>query len=132
MNSPTRILAGALVAATILAVGACSSDEVTGPQSGSLEVLLTMQGSDLDANGGTLLLNGEIVGSLQLDVRRSVDDLEAGVYVIMVTGISPNCSVLGLNERNVTIRAGQLASEEFRFLCESTVGKDPDDGGVLD
>ncbi|MBT8461621.1 MAG: hypothetical protein KJO44_03790 [Gemmatimonadetes bacterium] len=131
MTRPTQILAGALLALTFLAVGACGSDEATGPQSGSLEVLLTMQGSDRDPNGGTLLLDGEVVGTVQVDVRRSVENLEAGIYVIMVTGISPNCLPLGLNERNVTIRAGQLASEEFSFLCEAIGGKDPG-GGEID
>jgi len=58
----------------------------------------------------------------------SLDDVEPGIHILSVTGINPNCSILRVNERNVTVRTGQSASEEFRFLCESTGGKDPGGG----
>jgi len=130
MRRQARFVAGGLIAAAVLVSGACGSEEPTGPEVGSLDVLLTMEGTDQDPNGGSLVINGEVVGTLAVDVRLSLDDVEAGIHILSVTGINPNCSILGVNERNVTVRAGQLASEEFRFLCESTGGKDP--GGGVD
>lgn len=127
MARVARFISGGLVVGAMLTIGACGNDEVAGPDVGRLEVLLTMEGSDRDLNGGTLLLNGEAVGSIQVDVRLILPEVEAGIHVIMVTDIAPNCTPVGVNERNVTVRAGQLAEEEFRFLCESTGGKEPGD-----
>jgi len=129
MGRPVRFLAGGLVAVAVLATGACGGDDPTGPETGSLEVLLTMAGTDLDPNGGTLILNDEVIGPLIRDVRFRMDGVEVGIHVIEVSGIQANCTTLGANERNVTVRAGQRAEEQFSFLCESTGGKDPGEGG---
>jgi len=128
MGRLVRFLTGALVAVAVLATGACGSDDPTGPETGALDVLLTMEGTDLDPNGGTLIFNDEVIGSLIRDVSFRMDGVEAGIHVIEVTGIQANCTSLGSNERNVTVRAGQRAEEQFSFLCESTGGKDPGDG----
>ena len=129
MGRLARFLAGVLFAVATLATGACGSDDPTGPETGSLEVLLTMEGTDLDPNGGTLIFNDEVVGTLVRDVRFRMESVEVGIHVIEVTGIQANCTSLGTNERNVTVRAGQRAEEQFSFVCESTGGKDPGDGG---
>ena len=129
MSRLAQFLAGGLVAVAVAATGACGSDEASGPQTGSLEALLTMEGTDQDTNGGTLLFNGDVVGSIVLNVRFRLDDVETGIHVLKVTGIATNCVPLGQSERNVTVRAGDRAQEEFKYLCESTGGKDPGDGG---
>lgn len=131
MGRLERLVAGGVLAVAVLATGACGSDDdPTGPETGSLDVLLTMEGTDLDPNGGTLIFNDEAVGSLIADVRFRMEDVEVGIHVIEVTGIQANCTSLGTNERNVTVRAGVRAEERFSFLCESTGGKDPGGGGV--
>ena len=130
MDRLQRLVAGGVLAVTVLATGACGSDDPTGPETGSLDVLLTMEGTDLDPNGGTLIFNEEVIGSLITDVRFRMEGVEVGIHVIEVTGIQPNCTSLGTNERNVTVRAGQRAEEQFSFLCESTGGKDPGGGGL--
>ena len=130
MGRLERFLAGGVLAVAVLATGACGSDEPTGPETGSLDVLLTMEGTDLDSNGGTLIFNGEVAGSLIPGVRFRMEGVEAGIHVIEVTGIQANCTSMGTNERNVTVRAGQRAEEQFSFLCESTGGKDPGNGGA--
>ncbi|MDP2470457.1 MAG: hypothetical protein Q8W45_04370 [Candidatus Palauibacterales bacterium] len=130
MNATRRTLAGFLFAATTLVAGGCSDDASTGPQVGTLEVNLIMDGTDRDTNGGTLIFDGEVVGPLVANVRTTIDSVEPGIYVISVTGIESNCSLVGDNPRNVTVRAGQVSTEEFRYLCESTGGKDPGDPAV--
>lgn len=130
MGRLERLVAGGLLAVAVLATGACGSDDPTGPETGSLDVLLTMEGTDLDPNGGTLIFNDEAVGSLIANVRFRMEGVEVGIHVLEVTGIQANCTSLGNNERNVTVRAGQRAEEQFSFLCESTGGKDPGGGGV--
>lgn len=128
MKNGARILAGGLLVAILGGLSACSDDEIAGVEMGSLAVNLTMTGADVDSNGGTLLLDGELIGPLFVSVELNIDEIEAGVYVIEVTGIAPNCAILGDNPRNVRIRAGQVSEEDFDFLCESTTGKDPGDG----
>lgn len=129
MGRLVRFLAGGLVAVAVLATGACGSDDPTGPETGALDVLLTMEGADLDPNGGTLIFNDEVVGSLTRGVRFRMEGVEVGIHVVEVTGIQANCAGLGTSERNVTVRAGERAEVQFSFLCESTGGKDPGDGG---
>ena len=128
MKNWARILAGGLLVVVLGGLSACSNDEVVGVEIGSLEVILGMSGADLDTNGGTLLLDADVVGILAVNVKLSIDEIEAGVYVIEVIGIAPNCTILGVNPRNVRIRAGQTTVEDFDVLCESTGGKDPGDG----
>ena len=130
MRIRTGIIASALVALAGLGTG-CGSDEPAGPSTGTLEALLTMEGADQDTNGGTLYLNGVSLGSLSLNVRKT-EQVEAGIHVIMVGGISANCTPLGTNERNVTIRAGQTSAVEFKFLCESIGGTDPGGGDPVE
>ena len=130
MGRVARILAGGLLAVAVLTTGACGSDDPAGPDTGSLDVLLTMEGTDQDPNGGTLIFNGEVAGSLITDVRFRMEGVEAGIHVIAVTGIQANCASVGGTERNVTVRAGERAEETFSFLCESTGGKDPGGGGA--
>jgi hypothetical protein len=128
MARVARFLAGGLLAVAVLATGACGSDDPTGPQTGSIEVLLTMEGADLDVDGGTLMLDGEVAGVLVNNVGFLVEGVSAGIHLLEVTGIADNCSIAGANERNVTVVAGQRADEQFSFLCESTEGKEPGDG----
>ncbi len=128
MNNWARILAGALLVVVLGGLSACSNDDVVGVEIGTLEVVLGMSGADLDTNGGTLLLDDDVVGILAVNVSLSIDEIEVGVYVIEVIGVAPNCTILGVNPRNVRIRAGQTSVEDFDFLCESTGGKDPGDG----
>jgi hypothetical protein len=125
MSALTRFLAGVLAGIAVLGVSACGSDDPSGPQTGSLEVLLTMDGPDQDSNGGTLYLNDEAMGAIVTNVRKTLTELETGIHVIRIAGINPNCQSQVPNERNVTIRAGQVAEASYRFLCESTGGKDP-------
>ncbi len=127
MNKAVRTLAVAFLAALVVAAGGCSDDGPAGPEMGVLEVNLSMAGLDIDANGGTFLIDGNAVGPLFVDVTLSVDEIEVGVYVIEVTGIADNCVLLGQNPRNVRIRSDETAVEDFAYTCESTGGKG--DGG---
>ena len=129
MGRLARFVAGGLVAVAAVATGACGSDDPAGPQTGSIEVILSLEGADLDADGGTLLLDGEVAGALFNNVEFLVEGVAAGIHLLEVTGIAENCSIVGANARNVNLRAGQLAEEQFSFLCESTEGKEPGDGG---
>jgi hypothetical protein len=124
MIKRTGVLAASLCVAAAFALAGCGGDEATGPSTGTLEVLLTMEGADQDSNGGILYLDGESLGTLSVDVRKT-ERLENGIYVLRVAGINANCTPTLGEERNITIRGGQTSSVEFSYLCESTEVKDP-------
>ena len=127
MKNVARSLAVACLAGAVVLLGGCSDDGPSGPQMGTLEINLSMSGSDIDSNGGIFLIDGTTVGPLFVDVTLSLEEIETGVYVIEVTGIAPNCSLLGQNPRNVRVRSGEVSVEDFAYVCESTGGKDDGD-----
>ena len=125
----SRLLLTGVIIAGAMAFTGCSDDEPLGATTGTLEVLLLFDGTDIDSDGGLLFLDGSAVGSLTEDIEMSVDELAEGVYVLEVRGITENCGSIGSNPRNVRIRAGEVATEQFRFLCEAVSEKDPGDDG---
>ena len=116
MNGMLRRVAGVTLIAAVALIAGCSDDSPTDPTTGSLELLLLMDGTDIDPNGGLLLIDGESMGTIAEDIEVSIEDLEVGVYVVEVRGIDANCEILGNNPRNVRIRGGITVSEEFLFL----------------
>jgi hypothetical protein len=128
MRGLARALTGAVLAGSLGMLSGCSNDEIAGVQTGEIEVVLGMEGADVDSDGGLLLLDGENQGQLSVNVRRILESLEEGIYVIEVTGIAQNCTVAGENPRNVRVRAGQTTHEAFNYTCEAVGPKDPDDG----
>ena len=130
MKGLRRIAVGGLLAGTLALVVGCSEDEISGPVTGELEVLLSLEGTDVDPNGGQFLIDGEVVSPIAEDIEITLRELDAGVYVIQVTGIAENCVIAGSNPRNVRVRAGTTVSEEFKYICESVGGKDTGDEPV--
>jgi hypothetical protein len=124
MIKRTGVLAAGVCAAAAFALAGCGGDDTVGVTTGTLEVLLTMEGADQDPNGGILYLDGESLGALSVNLRKT-EEVENGIHVVRVAGINANCTPLLSAERNVTIRSGQSASVEFSYLCESTEVKDP-------
>ena len=129
MMKRTGVFAAGLCAAAAFALAGCGSDETVGVSTGTLEVLLTMEGADQDPNGGILFLDGESLGALSVNLRKT-EEVENGIHVVRVAGINSNCTPLLGAERNVTVRSGQVARIEFSYLCESTDVKDPGGGSV--
>ena len=97
MSGLTRLLAGVLAGIVVLGASACGSDDPSGPETGSLEVLLTMEGPDQDANGGTLYLNDQAQGVIVADVRRTLTELETGIHVIRVSGIDRSTVIMKIS-----------------------------------
>ena len=121
MRNLLRLATGGVLATTLLFAG-CSDDGPTEPTTGVLEVLLLMDGTDIDPNGGDVFIDGVEVAAIAEDIQISIEDLEIGVYVLEVRGIDANCAIVGSNPRNVRVRGGTTVSEEFSFLCEATGG----------
>lgn len=85
---------------------------------GTLEVSTETSGSDMDSDGNTVTLDGEEDTAIESSGTISVSDLSEGEYVVGLTGVSDNCSVVGENPRTVTITAEETTSTTFSVSCE--------------
>jgi hypothetical protein len=101
-----------------LALGCSGSDPVQPPQLQSLTVSVTTSGVDVDPDGYSLA-----VGVRQSTVSSTgsvmFGDLPPGEYTVTVSGVAPNCAVVGGGTRSVTVGAAPGSQTAFEVVCES-------------
>jgi hypothetical protein len=110
----------ALVFCLAILTGSCG-EEVTGLGNGSLEVMLTITGTDVDPNGGLVSCDGEEGRMLVPDVPVTFLQLPEGDHVLWLSGLTANCSATQ-NPRAVSVAFGQTAETTFAVTC---AGPDP-------
>ncbi|HKU61534.1 MAG TPA: hypothetical protein VJQ44_09990 [Gemmatimonadales bacterium] len=136
----------ALALAASAALG-CSdgAEPPPGPSTGAVAITTATSGSDPDADGYMVFLDGAEVRAIGAAGTTTLTELSAETHVIGLTGIAANCAVQGGNPRGVIIGAGDTASETFAVACAgippaagdidvtiATTGPAPDpDGYVL-
>ena len=116
-----------------------------GPSTGAVEVTTATSGTDPDADGYMVFLDGVEVQAIASAATTTLEDLSAETHVVGLTGIAANCTVEGGNPRGVVVGPGDTASASFTVTCAgippaagdidvtvSTSGAAPDpDGYVL-
>jgi hypothetical protein len=111
-------LAAAAGATSILplVLYSCGDVPTVPPEPARLEVVSNTTGLP-QLGGYTVTLNGEL--SRQLDNNGSVmyTDLEAGEYVLELSGLTPDCLVLGKNPRVLILAAGRTSETLFQVRC---------------
>jgi hypothetical protein len=90
-----------------------------GTQTGDLEVSAATSGSDQDADGYTVTVDGAGSRSISPNGTAAFPDLDAGDYTVELTGVANNCSVDGANPRTVSVDPGNNASATFSVRCEA-------------
>src|SRR6266850_1007182 len=84
---------------------------------GSLTVMASTTGSNLDPDGYTVSVDGG-ASSQPIPTNGSVTFTgPAGDHSIQLTGVAANCSVSGANPRTVNVPAGGTASTTFDVSC---------------
>jgi hypothetical protein len=126
-DTPRLRWLGGLVALLLpLAAVACGDDNNgTGPPpptTGSLEVSAVTAGSDLDADGYTVSVDGGAAQAIGVNGTITVASLSAGDHTVELGGVAANCTVTGSNPRTVTVVAGSTASTTFNVTCSALVG----------
>ncbi|HSG82068.1 MAG TPA: Vps62-related protein [Gemmatimonadota bacterium] len=111
----------AVIATFLVLVTSSCEDEVTAPDTGAIEVWLTMSGVELDPDGGSISCDGEMGRMLVPDVPVSFLELPQGNHHLWLSGLTGNCTALN-NPRTVSVSAGQTVEEMFAVVCE---GPDP-------
>ncbi|MFL5534663.1 MAG: CARDB domain-containing protein [Gemmatimonadales bacterium] len=112
-----------------------------GPDPGTLTVAAATTGLEPDPDGYGVTIDGGASQPLGINAAITLPNIPASSHQIELIGVALNCTVSGINPRNVTIAAGKTASVAFTVTCSApspdagslevttvTTGSDPDDG----
>src|SRR5438094_2564220 len=119
-NPRTVSLIAGLVAATTFSVS-CTAPPPP-PTTGDLTVTTGTSGSNLDADGYTVTVDGNASKSIGTNGSVTFTGLSAASHTVVLSGVASNCSVSGGTSRTVTVPAGGTASTSFSVSCTAPTG----------
>ena len=141
-------LGGVLLTLAVLGCGGGSDGDPTGLNEGTLEVIASTTGTDLDPDGYSLTLDHNAAQPLAANGADTLASLTIGSHTVTLAGVASNCVLGGENPRSVDVAAGGMARLRFEVACSQatpahgavqvnvqTTGDDPDPDGyevVLD
>ena len=106
----------------LLAVACGDGDGDTGVGVPSLEVRTSTEGTEPDADGYTVVVDGGTPRPIGITDTIVVDPLAAGAHSVSLAGIAENCVVEGDNPVSATVADGATAVVEFAVACGATTG----------
>jgi dipeptidyl aminopeptidase/acylaminoacyl peptidase len=113
----TLLWLASLCAGGILVVG-CESPDQAGPDEwGTLELVTTTDGLDLDQDGYSLQVDGEPNLALPVSGTTTVPQLEPGAHTIALDGVSRQCYTVPALPHSLAISSGQLTRVTLRISC---------------
>ncbi|HSG49161.1 MAG TPA: hypothetical protein VLA43_15175 [Longimicrobiales bacterium] len=130
MPSPLHrhpMLRGCVPLATLLFLGACSSDSGTGPgtstpTTGSLTVTTVTSGTDPDPSYD-IVVDGTVRGTIGGSASVTITGVTPGSRTVGLAGIRENCGATGDGaQRTVPVTAGGTATAAFTLSCQPYVG----------
>jgi len=114
---PVSLALAALVAA-LIGLSGCGDDSPADPGTiGSLTVRTVTSGSSLDADGYSVLLDGNLTQPIAANGNFTTTDLTVGYRAVELTGVAANCTVAGDNPRSVSVTGGRAVSTQFDVSC---------------
>src|SRR5438874_2150109 len=114
-NPRTVSLIAGLVAATTFSVS-CTAPPPP-PQTGNLTVTTGTSGSNIDADGYTVTVDGGASQAIGTNGSVTFSGLAAASHTVVLSGVASNCSVSGGTSRTVSVPAGGTASTSFSVSC---------------
>lgn len=94
----------------------------TGPQTGDLNVTTATSGSNVDADGYTVTLDGNTSRTIGTNGSVTFSGLPSGNHTVVLSGVAGNCSVSGGTSRTANVPAGGTASTSFTVSCVAQTG----------
>ena len=88
-----------------------------GPNTGSIDVVVTTGGGGSDPDGFSIVLDGTDRGAIGLNATSRLDGIPAGVHAVGLTGVAANCEVSPGNPSEITVQPGGTARVEFTVTC---------------
>ena len=110
--------ASALAASLAFLTAGCG-EENTEPESGTLEIVVSTTGGDLDVNGYVLLVDGRSHGPIGLLALVRLQPWPAGSHTVSLLDIDSNCELIR-QPGTVTVRANETTRAEFDVVCHAT------------
>jgi len=89
---------------------------------GAIEVTTTTTGSDIDADGYTVDLDGESDQAVDANGAVTFTGVSEGAHSVTLTGIAANCTVTGDNPVAATVVAGETEAVAFDLTCTAVTG----------
>src|SRR5437870_1046652 len=114
-NPRTVSLIAGLVAATTFSVS-CTAPPPP-PTTGDLTVTTGTSGSNIDADGYTVTVDGGASQAIGTNGSVTFSGLSAASHTVVLSGVASNCSVSGGTSRTVSVPAGGTASTSFSVSC---------------
>jgi Tol biopolymer transport system component len=122
---PTRLVfALALVFATALTALSCSGgDDINAPPTtGTLEITTTTNGTEIDADGYVVQIDGASAQAIAVSAGLTVPEMAPGSHTVLLGELAANCTVSAVNPQTVVITAGDTATVAFAVTCNPTTG----------
>jgi hypothetical protein len=92
----------------------------TVPSTGSLNVITSTIGENLDPDGYTVAVDHGTAQAIAVLDTLTISEVSAGNHQITLSGMASNCPVGGLNPRTVVAIAGETTVTEFALRCASS------------
>jgi hypothetical protein len=89
---------------------------------GTLRITTATTGTDLDADGYTIAIDGGTAQVIGVNTSVSLTSVGAGEHSIQLGGVSGNCVVAEANPRSATVVAAGTAEVAFAITCSATSG----------
>lgn len=91
--------------------------EVVCSAPGALEIITATTGQELDPDGYTVSVEGGGGRTVPVEGQVTIADLLAGDHRVWLSGVAPNCAIVGPNPLTVAITAGGTQSIRFDVTC---------------
>lgn len=109
-----------LMAVALLALSGCDDDDPIAPETGTLEVEVTVAGDGTDDDGFQLQLDqASTTQPVDPDNPLTLQDVDAGDHSVELTDVADNCTVDGDNPRTVTVTADATETVTFEVTCQA-------------
>jgi hypothetical protein len=107
-----------LVPLAVLALAAgCGETLIDLSSDGRIEVSVTTNGTDPDADGFSVTVDGRTARFVAPGGSVVLDSLSEGSHSVLLTGLAENCQVDGSNPRPVVVGPDGLANVSFDVRC---------------
>jgi hypothetical protein len=87
---------------------------------GNIEVTAATAGTDIDADGYTMQVDGGSAQALAINGTASLEGLSAGDHTVTFAGAAGNCSVAGSNPRTLPVSTGTVKRDTVRTTFQVT------------
>jgi PKD domain-containing protein len=89
---------------------------------GSLTATTSTTGSNLDADGYTVAVDGGAPVAIGINGSVTFNNVPAGSRSVTLAGVAANCTVAGGNTQTVTVPNGGTVTAPFSVSCSATTG----------